>query len=1131
MISLWIALWISLIWNKYWPFDDEWFWIFLISLWIIKFFILSNWFIESQINNFIEKLELKDNLNINKAAKIKKEEKIEKIVSKKEDEEIINLKETDSYFEAEENYIIKKEKDFNNKNQEVNNNYYYDIKQKEDSKFEIFIKNFFAENLLAKIWSILVFLGVLFLMSLIWNQIPNVLKIIIGFIIWFWIYFTWVILDQKWLIWESRILLWAWILINFLVILSWRYLIWWNFWEQAILSTWITFVFLIFNAVFWILTSLVYKSRTLLIFSFVFAYLNPFLIWWSSETPYVLIWYSMIVSLWALFVWIKQNDDILKYTAFVLWNLLFLLSPFNSDIAWISKMISTWLLWFITLINFYKSDSKQLWQVFIINYIFIIFQLIIWWNWWILSSGISYITYMISILAFFGIWIFFILSQAVISIFSLLFFPVFIILWLIFSWVLNFVAPTLAIVVFIYLIWFSFLTNVLSSSFKYFFFVLLAIFIFFVNWFISFWHIANSNITNFWTFLTTILVSFVFLFTSYIFSTKKDLQFLYTIWTLWTILILLPIIVYEPIRIIFDSINWSSEIVLKKQMYISIISVILFAISNQLLPFINKNIIEKTANIKNLVIGSVFWVLFISWELFIYWNKYFPWVSLWLAFWVLAILYFILWYLMMNKIWFEQVKKESVSKNTIYSYLFISISIFSLAIALVFSKNTEIISTLWLFEASILFYFYNKTKENKIFIVSIILFMIWIFNLFTLIDIVRSREYLFLVPFTIIWLSFVYNLINLNTIESWIKRVSHDLLHILWIWVLAVLLVNIIPNTWYWWSIFGISIFIFIIWNIYAYFNSNILKVFFIIAFWAFMLFHLEESSYIVRKIDRNDLSYLRILQYISTFILWLTCLYWKKFNKVKNYNNFINLFYAFYLIFILSFYVEDIFNTTFAVTIFWWTISFVYLFYWISIDKIKYRTIWLYILTWVLLKIFVNDLWLWNYNAATRVLALIWIWILLIIISTRYSKKYWNNLKWEFSFDNLKDIGTSVLNNNKKDKVENNQEIKKDKIIKKEFAINKKIENIDISNIKMIEFDFAWKKIKIRAVNLIKIVKLVIDNYAEKTKFKPKELLETYKYIKENFKSELSRENYNKIVEIMEEFVNVWGEIKIIEK
>jgi len=42
--------------------------------------------------------------------------------------------------------------------------------------------------------------------------------------------------------------------------------------------------------------------------------------------------------------------------------------------------------------------------------------------------------------------------------------------------------------------------------------------------------------------------------------------------------------------------------------------------------------------------------------------------------------------------------------------------VFSLAIALIFSEYQQIVSAVWLFEATIMFYFFNKTKEIKIYI-------------------------------------------------------------------------------------------------------------------------------------------------------------------------------------------------------------------------------------------------------------------------------------------------------------------------------------------------------------------------------------------------------------------------------
>jgi uncharacterized membrane protein len=63
---------------------------------------------------------------------------------------------------------------------------------------------------------------------------------------------------------------------------------------------------------------MVYKSRTILLFSFIFAYINPFLTGGDSVNPYTLVGYSMIVSLGALFIGTKQDDHILKYSAFIL---------------------------------------------------------------------------------------------------------------------------------------------------------------------------------------------------------------------------------------------------------------------------------------------------------------------------------------------------------------------------------------------------------------------------------------------------------------------------------------------------------------------------------------------------------------------------------------------------------------------------------------------------------------------------------------------------------------------------------------------------------------------------------------------------------------------------------------------
>ena len=124
------------------------------------------------------------------------------------------------------------------------------------------------------------------------------------------------------------------ILVNYLVILSGRYLIGegnpivaadtaimlQN--STAYLTEGTTFLFLILNTIFAIVASLLYKTKTLLLFSFVFAYLNPFLIGAAGDgTPFTLVGYAAIISVGALilsqFYEKQQDSDFAKYLRLV----------------------------------------------------------------------------------------------------------------------------------------------------------------------------------------------------------------------------------------------------------------------------------------------------------------------------------------------------------------------------------------------------------------------------------------------------------------------------------------------------------------------------------------------------------------------------------------------------------------------------------------------------------------------------------------------------------------------------------------------------------------------------------------------------------------------------------------------
>ena len=651
LLSILIWFWITfLIYWFFWGFRYFWwddsivFIMFSAFVWLIfkKIFLSENFIIE-RLNFFSKQIEtkiLESKSTYSKKDKVNLEDKIV-VVNKTKDI-------TNDYLNNEyvvNDYVEKTEKSETKTSLKTN----LIPKQEKIEKESIIMKNiaeFFSTNLLAKIGSILVFLWVLFLLSLIFTALPSLGKIILGFIIWFGIYFTWVIIDSKWLKWESRILLGTWILINFLVILGGKFVLEWNVNSTEFFSTWITFFFLILNTIFWVVTSLVYKSRTMLLFSFIFAYLNPFLIWESSTTPYTLVWYSAIVSIWALIIWNKENSNFLKMSAFILWNILFILAPFDNEMWWIIKFVASAILSLWVLYNLYKDNYKNINSVFITSFIFLILELISGSDNWLINNNLSFVTYLISILVFFFVWITLFLKNAIKNLLSIIIFPILIILWLLFVWDLHFIEISLWTVIIAYLIWFSLISSPnnndvkIGNWIKYLFFAILAIFIFIVNSYLSF----SLTDINFVSFITVLIVSFVFMISSYIFSNKNNLSYLYTIWTIWTVFILLPVVNLDlaiSARSAFD-LSYVQDKFVNLIKPFCIVAISLFGILNTFWPFINKSLIKEKTNIRNLVIWLIVWALFLWGELYRYWLDYFPWVSLGLAFAWLAIFYFIL---------------------------------------------------------------------------------------------------------------------------------------------------------------------------------------------------------------------------------------------------------------------------------------------------------------------------------------------------------------------------------------------------------------------------------------------------------------------------------------------------------
>ncbi len=872
-------------------------------------------------------------------------------------------------------------------------------KRKSPNIFE----KFFSENLLAKIGGILLFLGVLFLLQLVYTKIGPVGKLLIGFSIGFILYGVGIFLDKKRLLRESRVLLGTGIIIIYLVILSGRYLIGDVFTHTMILSEGITFLLLICNTALSIITSLVYRSRILLQFSFVFAYFIPSLVGLKNQdTPYTFVGYSLIITTGAIILHAlletKQNlsNNLLPIAALG-GNILILIAPFQTSFEWIIKLGALTIISLLTIFTAYKTGNrKTIYQYFLAAYVFIILLMRV--GHMALdsdfSSGlivIAYTSYLLLLLAF-GVTVF--LLTSTISIAYLLIFPLVIILGEILFGSLSpaFIPIILIASVSLYLLSFVFIVKHIHSILQYLFFAVLGLFIFFTSSFLnilSFNSISAQSMT-YTQGLAIIITTFLFLISAFYFSSKKELGNLYGIGTIFSVIILLP------------AIERTGEL-----MNLSIISIVGVVVLNLLVPFINKNLLKNDA--KSIVLGLIAGVLFGTGEIYYFGEQYFPGVTLGLAFLSFAILYFILSYLMVSRLGTVMQKvrmntDEKKSKNNIiYSLVGISISLFSLAIVFVFSKHSEIISAIWLFEATILFFLFRKLKEVKVYYAGIILLIIGLLKLSTLLGTIGKGEFLSLIPLSIILGSFFISLKFLD-FEKREIRLAHDLGHIVGIGTIAFLLLNIIPNNHHGWSHFSISLLSVILAFFYSQVYSGVIKTVFMLGLVFFYIFHVLSLDFVFYKLAKSNLEHLKVLQYAST--IFLTGSYFL-IKKSLSKNEAMSLTYAFllYLFIITTLFVYNFFHeNVFVITLYWGLLALVFSRKGIQDNIIKYRTIGLYILTLTVGKILLYDVWYGLNDAVMRIIALMTIGTLMIFISILYSKKYGDNLKGEFNLQNLSD-------------------------------------------------------------------------------------------------------------------------------
>ncbi len=872
-----------------------------------------------------------------------------------------------------------------------------------------FIQRFFAENVLAKVGGILLFLGVLFLLKLVYSAIGPVGKLLIGFGIGMVIYGFGLFLDKKKLITESRVLIGTAILINYLVILSGRFLIGsGTFTDDMILNEGLTFFLLILNTVFAVVTSLFYRSHPLLFFSFVFAYLNPFMVGAeASTTPYTLVGYGMIVSLGAVALsrFFKKEHDLfsksLLSVAFIGGNILFLIAPFMVASGWLIKLIATGMLTLLTFFVAYKNERiKQIAWYFAGGYLFLIALIGLGgiampWELRSLPVLLGYFLFMILMLAS-GVVIFTLTSA--ISILILMATPLLIITGLVLTNTIMFnsIVFVLLGVLVIYLAVFVYISKLMIGALQYAYFFLVGVFVILLSGYMSLasygeiWIGQSDIVFPLSSAIIIVITTFLYQISAYFFSRRKGLEYLYTMASVMGIILLATVIQRDGERMI-----------------LSICSISGYMVLNLLMPFLNRTLIE--AKVRNLVIGLVAGVLFASGSVFYFGEMYFSGLELGIAFLVEAVLYFLLGYALYIKL---DVVSSKAAKDVVFTMLGISISLFSLAIAFVFSKHSEVVSAVWLFEASLMYFFYKRNEDIKVYAAGLILMAIGLWKLFELIDQVVSEEFLSLIPIAVIFGSLAVNLKFLEQ-EKKNLRWFHDIGHLIAVSLIAVLVIQIIPSHGHGMSILGGALGTLVLAIVYSKIYSGKIKHIFAAGWVLFMIYQIVSQTKININLAQDNLKYLIGIQYFSTTLVGIAVYLFNRFLRQgeqieKEYTdilrNCINASFGIYLFLITSIYVYHIFDhNTFIITIYWGFLTFALLSYGIQKGVIRWRTLGLYILILTVSKILFFDVWLELENAVYRILALMLVGAFMIVISVLYQKKFDGNLKRELLLENLK--------------------------------------------------------------------------------------------------------------------------------
>lgn len=835
------------------------------------------------------------------------------------------------------------------------------------------VVEFFSDRPLAKIGGTLLFLGAVFFLSLVWQEVGPVGKILIGLAFGFSLYAIGVWMDTRGHEIESRTLLGVGIAINALTILSGRWMIGGT---EGYLSDTVAMGFLILNTLFAVATGLVYSSRTFLLFSFAFGYVIPFVVGAQPRGPYGLLGYNAILTVagYVLSGVLSRRGTESQADASWLVNVVvggsFLVGMINAFTVTTTTEtavfvgISVVLSVIGAIVDIRNFSGAKTAAIVTVGY----------------ASLFLLLTKTTSVAPIFlGIVPLFALSAYSVAAFAggvllswTLFIPLLLGAAMLTVFGVHHFASVIVPIFILYGIASAFVLDRLSESFRYAFFTLIGTFMIFSG---IFSNLSPVDMPDGQRLAISLAGISFFVFSSGV-AVWKRLQYLVLLSNVMSAVLLAFVLVPAW------GLSWAM--------------LGLFVVAALAVPFVSVPLTRGTPSLA-LAVQKAVVALFAVGEI-AYLGRYIWFAGtegsmVTLGFVYLAVAAFSTVYslalarVMANAPFSQFAHLPDGVKNGIYGVLAVPVSLFSLAVAVVFADSPGIVSLVWILESAVLAFLYGKARDSHLLAGSTVLLGIGLLKIVPFLDSVVSEDYGSLVSVALIAVALFAGVSFVGKRDSAWSGL-YDAIHCIGTFAVAYAVADIVPASY---ETFSVSV-LFLLASFAYGKERGLTGIWFVIAS---ALFSFAQYS----AVEAEKLSAAMNLLALGTLALsaW-------NFSLRRREGKIAFGFVLVMALFITSAYVRVFSENVFAVTIYLAFVASGLLLWGISKDVAKFRTAGLYVGTYMLVKILFYDLWAGVDDLSVRVLALMVTGGLMIGLSQLYGRSVKRGWSEEFSFKNFSD-------------------------------------------------------------------------------------------------------------------------------